>query len=53
MKKGWYIHCSDCGAEVFASRCKWKARWLLGKIQSLGGLKLESRLSLVWKERTE
>jgi hypothetical protein len=45
--------CSDCGVEVFASRWKWKARWLLGKIQSLGDVDPESRRSLVWKERTE
>ena len=31
MRKGWYIHCPSCGAQVFLSRWKPIATWMFRK----------------------
>jgi len=55
-RRGWYLHCSECGADIFVSRWKWRAKMFLTideKLRRRGAfdsLECNSALSIVWKE---
>ena len=53
MRKGWYIYCPSCGAQVFLSRWKPIAIWMFRRCRWRRYEGCSAELTLIWKAGTD